>query len=299
MKSLVSVVIPTYNHAHFLGKAIQSVLDQTYSNWEMLIIDNHSTDNTDEIVNSFNEPRIQLLKIKNNGVIAASRNKGISKAKGDWVAFLDSDDCWYPRKLETVMNVALKIDDCDVYSTNEYMVNSKTGERSVLSYGPYKNNFYEVLLLEGNCLSPSATIIKCSFLKNNDIFFNESPDYIAVEDYDLWLRLALFGAKFYFINSIQGEYIIHPGNNSAQLLRQRKNFEKLLYDHVFTIQKFHPAPIKLWEKFIPMLNILEVHQLKSDRNLILATIKFIKSFFPNPFLLLNYLIRKVIKRLKT
>ena len=298
MNSLVSVIIPTYNQAHFLGKAIQSVLDQTYSNWEMLIIDNNSADNTDEVVNSFNEPRIQLLKIRNNGVIAASRNIGILNAKGDWIAFLDSDDSWYTQKLETVMNIALKTDDYDVYSTNEYMVNSKTSEKTVLIYGPYKNNFYEVLLLEGNCLSPSATIIKRAFLKNYDLLFNESPEYIAVEDYDLWLKLALYEAKFYFINSIQGEYMIHPGNNSAQLLRQRKNFEMLLRDHVFKIQTFHPDPLKLWQQFIPMLNILEIRQLKADGNIYAARKKVVKSFFPNTFPLLNYIMGKVKKRLK-
>ena len=63
---LVSVVIPTYNHGHFLGRALQSVLDQTYTNWEAIVIDNHSTDNTDEIVQSFTDPRISLLKINNN-----------------------------------------------------------------------------------------------------------------------------------------------------------------------------------------------------------------------------------------
>ena len=296
MMSLVSVVIPTYNHANFLGKAIQSVLDQTYPNWEILVIDNHSTDNTDELVNSFNDSRIQLLKIRNNGVIAASRNKGILNSKGEWIAFLDSDDFWYPKKLETVMNYTLNLNDFDVYSTNEYMVNTKTGHKSVLSYGPYKNNFYKVLLLEGNRLSPSATIIKRTFLEDNDLLFNESPDYIAVEDYDLWLKLALFGAKFCFINSIQGEYLIHTGNNSAQLLRQRKNFEKLLYDHVFTIQNFHPEPLKLWNQLIPMLNVLEIRQLNKDGNFYASSKKTIESLFPNPFPLLKYLISKTLKR---
>ncbi len=94
--TLVSVVIPTYNHARFLGRALQSVMDQTYKNWEVIIIDNHSQDNTDEIVEAFKDPRITLLKIHNNGVIAASRNMGIRAAKGEWIAFLDSDDHWYP-----------------------------------------------------------------------------------------------------------------------------------------------------------------------------------------------------------
>ena len=99
---LISVVIPTYNHAHYLGCALESVLNQTYTNWEAIVIDNHSTDNTDEVMASFTDPRITYLKIHNNGVIAASRNAGILTAKGKWVAFLDSDDRWYPRKFEQI-----------------------------------------------------------------------------------------------------------------------------------------------------------------------------------------------------
>ena len=71
---LVSVVIPTYNHAHFLGVALESVIDQTYTNWEAIVIDNHSTDDTDAVVRSFKDSRISLLKIHNDGVIAASRS---------------------------------------------------------------------------------------------------------------------------------------------------------------------------------------------------------------------------------
>ena len=84
---LVSIVIPTYNHARYLGRALQSVLDQTYINWEAIIIDNHSTDNTDQLVASFSDSRIIYLKIHNNGVIASSRNAGIREAKGEWIAF--------------------------------------------------------------------------------------------------------------------------------------------------------------------------------------------------------------------
>ena len=99
---LVSVIMPTYNHAKFIGKAIGSVLNQTHKNLELIIIDNYSVDNTEEIVKSFNDHRIKYIKFMNNGVIAASRNNGLKIAKGEWVCFLDSDDWWYPKKLETV-----------------------------------------------------------------------------------------------------------------------------------------------------------------------------------------------------
>src|SRR4051812_44716056 len=100
---LVSVVIPTYNHAQFLGRALGSVIAQTYTNWEAIVVDNHSQDDTDAVVASQSDPRIKLLKIHNNGVIAASRNKAMREARGEWIAFLDSDDAWYPEKLAVLI----------------------------------------------------------------------------------------------------------------------------------------------------------------------------------------------------
>ena len=104
-KPLVSIVIPTYNHAEFLRLAIQSIIEQTYDNWEIIIINNYSTDTTVELVEKFKEPRIRLINFNNNGVIATSRNIGIKKSRGEWIAFLDSDDIWYPSKLEKCMSI--------------------------------------------------------------------------------------------------------------------------------------------------------------------------------------------------
>jgi glycosyltransferase involved in cell wall biosynthesis len=102
----VSIIIPTYNHASYLGRALRSVINQTYTNWEAIVIDNHSTDNTDQVMSNFKDPRIKYLKINNDGVIAKSRNKGIEIAKGKWVAFLDSDDWWTSDKLKVCLSFA-------------------------------------------------------------------------------------------------------------------------------------------------------------------------------------------------
>ena len=115
---LVTVVIPTYNHARYLGRALQSVIDQTYTNWEVVVIDNHSMDDTDEVITSYADPRINYLKIHNHGVIATSRNAGIRAAKGEWIAFLDSDDIWYPNKLHECIAAISLNHSIDVVSTN-------------------------------------------------------------------------------------------------------------------------------------------------------------------------------------
>ena len=107
----VSIIIPTYNHAKFLDKALKSVIDQTFNNWEVVVIDNHSTDQTKEIINKYTDSRIRYFKIINNGIIAKSRNMGVKVSKGKWIAFLDSDDWWTKNKLEMCFkNIDDKID---------------------------------------------------------------------------------------------------------------------------------------------------------------------------------------------
>lgn len=100
MDELVSVIMPSFNTGEYIAASIESVLAQTYSNWELLIVDDCSTDNTTEVICRYQDPRIILLKNKTNSGAALSRNYALREAKGRWIAFLDSDDTWEPKKLE-------------------------------------------------------------------------------------------------------------------------------------------------------------------------------------------------------
>ena len=101
MNELVSIITPSYNTAKYIGKTIESVQAQTYQNWEMIIVDDCSTDDTDNIVKNYlDDERIKYLKNENNSGAAVSRNRALNEAKGKWIAFLDSDDLWLPEKLE-------------------------------------------------------------------------------------------------------------------------------------------------------------------------------------------------------
>lgn len=100
MDELVSVIMPSFNTGEYIAASVESVLAQTYSNWELLIVDDCSTDNTTEVIGRYQDPRIILLKNKTNSGAALSRNYALREAKGRWIAFLDSDDIWEPKKLE-------------------------------------------------------------------------------------------------------------------------------------------------------------------------------------------------------
>ena len=103
-EKLVSVIIPTYNRSSFLKEAIQSVLNQSYNNFEIIVIDDGSEDETEKVIQSFNDSRIKYLKREHTGSPAFIRNQGMKIAKGEYIAFLDSDDLWFPHKLKMQIN---------------------------------------------------------------------------------------------------------------------------------------------------------------------------------------------------
>lgn len=294
MKPVVSVVIPSYNYASFLGRSLKSLIEQTYSNWEAIIIDNYSEDNTDEIVNAFVDPRIRILKIRNNGVIAASRNLGIRESKGDWIAFLDADDFWYPKKLEVCMKM-ISDDATDVVGHDEMMVNIQTGFKRVLRHGPFQRDFYKTLLIEGNRLSPSATMVNKLFIEKNKIFFSESKAHITVEDYDFWMRIASCDAKFKFIRSILGEYTIHGNNNIANLNLHFLNSKTLLHEHVYTIQNFTKEKDRLWKSIEVRLSLSRVLNYSSNVKLVAVFMAALRMLKKHPKLMLDHVARHAIK----
>lgn len=205
----VSVIIPTYNHAHLLMRALQSVLDQTYSHWEVIIVDNHSTDQTDEVIGNISDPRVTCLKIYNDGVIAASRNLGISVAKGPWLAFLDSDDWWEPSKLEVcVQNIEGGVDL--IYHPLQCYKVDDGGEVTVLGRLEAKkivDDPINKLMNQGPSLTTSGIFVR---KEKADMVggFDENQRIVAGEDYDLWLRLAKAGCNFFYVDSVLGYYMV-------------------------------------------------------------------------------------------
>ena len=116
---LVSIIMPSWNTARFIRESIDSVRNQTYTNWELLIVDDCSTDNTDEIVASYSDERIRYFKNKKNSGAALTRNRALREARGEWIAVLDSDDLWTPEKLERQLQFMKE--NNYVFSYHEYV----------------------------------------------------------------------------------------------------------------------------------------------------------------------------------
>jgi glycosyltransferase involved in cell wall biosynthesis len=185
-------------------------------------------------VASFNEPRIQCVNFRNNGVIGASRNEGIALATGKYVAFLDSDDTWFPTKIEKC--VASLENGSDLVCHAEYWID-ESGNSRLVAYGPSEAATHHNLIYKGNRISTSATMVRATLLKEVN-GFDVSPELISTEDYDLWIRLAAKSNKFAFFDEPLGEYHRHDNNVSANIEKHLMAELALLAKHFSTNTRY-------------------------------------------------------------
>ena len=224
-----SIILPTYNRAStFLKQAIDSVVSQSYENWELIIIDNNSTDNTDELIKSFHNEKIKTYKIDNHGNIARSRNLGIKKSNGDYIALIDSDDFWEKDKLLHSYK-HFKNSKTDGFCHSEYWL-YPSGCQEIRHYGPNQNFLYSNLLERGNCLSLSAIVLSKDILIKVG-GFSENDSFITAEDYDLWLRLAKINSKMFFSKKIMGTFRIHVDSESRNIMKNTNAVSKVIKAH--------------------------------------------------------------------
>lgn len=190
-ESMVSIVLPTYNRAHILGRAIESVLCQTYPYFELIIVDDGSTDNTERVVLNYQDSRIRYYKLKENGGQAAARNFGIEQANYDYIAFEDSDDIWHEEKLaiqmECLMNAAPEVGF--VYHKIRYDMGNANDIIIPLSKGTNKEksgDIYDLLLLNNLVGCPSILAKKECVMWANGF----DVEMKSLEDYDFVLKMA-------------------------------------------------------------------------------------------------------------
>ena len=230
MTPRVSVVVPAWNAEAFIEKTLASVAAQTFRDFEVIVVDDGSTDATKEIVDRFLKSKGlpgRCLR-QENKKIAGARNAGIRAAQAELVSFLDHDDLWFPEKLESVLREFELHPAVDLVCHHENVV--KNGEIvRVTRNGPWVENMYERLLFEGNVLSPSAVTVKKTKLFEAGLF-RENPEFNTVEDYDLWMRLAKV-CRMRFLDRVLGEYQLVERGASNKIVYHNTNLENLLRDH--------------------------------------------------------------------
>jgi glycosyltransferase involved in cell wall biosynthesis len=191
IQPLVTIVIPTYNRLKFVQQAIESVIAQTYTHWELVIVDDGSDDGTAAAIISMSDRRIRLLTLKHSGNIATLRNIGVRAGFGEWLAFLDSDDIWVPQKLEIQLKMLLCTEKRWGFGGFELMNN----EMLVI---PNKAGIYRPVSgwIANEVLTTEVSVNIGALLLERSLFeeaggFNEDPNLLYREDYELVIRLAL------------------------------------------------------------------------------------------------------------
>jgi glycosyltransferase involved in cell wall biosynthesis len=227
---LVSILIPTYNRAALLTKAIQSVLSQTYSEFELIIIDDASTDHTAAIVENFHDSRIHYLRLNQNGGVSAARNAGLKVCRGDYIAFLDSDDEWVPQKLEQQLqlfqNSAEQVGV--IYSTIKVINGDNIYQKK--NQGSITGSIYENLLYQNFVGTPSSVIVKKNCFTPG-IFFD--PSLRCCEDWDVWLQIA----RQWQFACITEPLIIYREHDDTQ--RGSTNSHAIVEGHLRFLQRHH------------------------------------------------------------
>ncbi len=215
----VSVIIPTYNRAHVLTRAINSVINQTYIPNQVIVVDDGSLDNTQDLLKEFKRDtlnkfkgEILYLSQKNQGVSSA-RNLGIKQSSGDWVAFLDSDDYWLPNKLERQIEEITKNSHLkknhNLIHTDEVWVRNGKRVNACKHHQKYGGWIYQNCL-PLCCISPSSVLIKKEVFDHVGLFDESLP---ACEDYDLWLKIC----HKYQVLYIPERLIVKTGGHEDQL----------------------------------------------------------------------------------
>lgn len=230
----ISVIIPTYNRCWILKEALDSVLSQEYNDFEIIVVDDGSNDATAALLSSYGD-RITTIYQDNSGVSAA-RNAGILMAKGNYIAFLDSDDTWLPQKLSCQIDFFRSHPEAAICQTDEIWIRNGVRVNPKKRHKKPSGMIFEPSLQL--CLvSPSAVMIQKSLFDEVGLFNEAFP---ACEDYDLWLRIGLY----YPIYLIDRQMVVKRGGHDDQLSRNPGLDQ-------YRIQS--------------IVNILESHQLKSHR----------------------------------
>lgn len=288
-----SVIITTYNARSYIEKTITSVLRQDFKDYEILIVDDCSDDETIDIVKKKFFDKVKIFSTKKNfGGPAESRNIGIKNSQGKWIAFLDGDDFWFEDKLSYFNKIIISKPNYEVYCSNEILIDTKTKKEKIIKHGPFTDNFFENLLYDGNKLSPSASIVNKNFLIKKNIYFDNNEDFIGVEDYDFWLNLSKNNAKFFFISKTFSAYVIHNKNITNNSKRHLTNTINVLnknhkYLKINDVGKYSARIFNVKYSFI-------INQIvRRNNNILLNFMKFFRYSLKNPILSSKFILKKL------
>jgi glycosyltransferase involved in cell wall biosynthesis len=209
IQPLFSVLIPAHNHADYLAEAIQSVLAQTYTNFEMIIVDDASSDNTADVISQFNDPRIKYIVHGKNRGLSAARNTGIRASSGKFIAFLDADDFFHPEKIQSHLDFIEQHPEIAVTYNARFELNHSSRTIRELWWPPHRVTLLDLVL--GYPFAPSDIVVKKEWLIRVGLY-DESIVFFG-EDLSMNCRLALAGCQFSCVGKALNYRRYHSGRN--------------------------------------------------------------------------------------
>lgn len=231
---LVSIVMPTWNCARFIGESIESVRRQSYRNWELLVVDDCSSDNTEEIVMSFGDSRIRYIRNAVNSGAAVSRNRALKEARGRWIAFLDSDDLWLPEKLEHQLK--FMVDNGYSFTYHEY---SEIDEQGI-PLGLYVSGKRKVCKFDMfACCWPGCLAVMYDFYK---IGLVQIEDVKKNNDTALWLKI-IKKSDCYLLKENQALYRRRKGSVTPPDIKTKIKWHYILFRKA---EKMNPIAAAFW-----------------------------------------------------
>lgn len=223
----VSVIIPCYNHARYLPCAVQSVLDQTLAGWEVIIVDDGSTDGTREAAVEFTDSRVHYIRQENRG-LSSARNAGIRAARGRYLAFLDADDEWEPRFLETCHSALSATGGVAAVVTLSSFIDEDGIALPQLGGQTLRREEFRPRLLEGGFFPPHAVVVRAEAVRQAGMF---DEALTSVEDWDLWLRITERSGAMQSIPEALARYRVSTNSMSTNAARMHANRMAVLAKH--------------------------------------------------------------------
>lgn len=227
----LSVIMPVFNSEAYLKDAIESILNQTFKNFEYMIINDGSTDNSLQIINQFNDQRIKVINQKNKGIIA-SLNKGITNTKGQFIARMDADDISLPNRFEEQLKL-MKSQNIDVCGGNYIAINKK-GDFIKSYLCPRGHEMCSLSLMSKVPFAHPSVMLRRQFLLDNNLKYGQS-NFKKAEDLDLWIRIHQNGGKFSNVDKTILKYRIIKNSlskkNDFEIKRETKSLIKRFYTY--------------------------------------------------------------------
>lgn len=284
-----SVIIPTYNREKFILKSIQSVLEQKFTNYELIIVDDGSTDNTSELVKTYLSNNIHYFLIENSER-AAARNFGMSKAKGDYCTFLDSDDIYYTYYLSNAFDFIEKLNQPKFYA-QAYEIRTVTGKTLSVTK-PTSSNYYKAIS-KGNFLSCMGVFISKDVCA--DFKFNEDRNLSGSEDWEFWVRI-MARYELNYCTRVCSSMIVHEDRsvlsvNEISLVTRKNLAMKYAFENTLVAQKFLNYKNLMnayWDTYVSLHLLL-------DRQTRAGVKYFIQALLKNPVVLCQRRIVSITK----